>query len=257
MHVHESGPEAGETIVFLHGAGASATMWSAHMRHFAQYHCLVPDLPGFGDSAGEPWVSLDETTAAVANLIRKRARDGRAHVVGVSLGGIVVIKLIAEAAELVDHAVIDGASVLPLRHLTLAKLGLRLLEPVVKTDLVSGIIARSLGLPEAAIADFRTNYRRMSAASYVAAFVEALDFRQPPGLERAVCPTLLVAGSREPLSTLASNRLLARTMQHATARVVPGKWHGWISAERELHCRMVEAWITDRPLPAELTDGDG
>ena len=255
MHIHESGPEAAETIVFLHGAGASVTMWTAHVRHFARYHGLLPEFPGFGDSAGEPWVSLDETTAAVANLIRERAKDGRAHVVGVSLGGIVAIKLIAEAPELVDHAVIDGASVLPLRHLTLARLGLRLLEPVVKTDLVTGVIARSLGLPEAAMDDFRSNYRRMSAASYVAAFAEALDFRQPPGLERAACPTLLVAGGREPPSTLASNRLLARTMQHATARIAPGKWHGWIAAARELHCRMVEAWITGRPLPAELTDG--
>ncbi len=30
MRVHESGPKAGETILFLHGAGASAEMWKAH-----------------------------------------------------------------------------------------------------------------------------------------------------------------------------------------------------------------------------------
>jgi pimeloyl-ACP methyl ester carboxylesterase len=256
MRVHESGPETGETILFLHGAGASVEMWKAHVRHFARCHGLLPDFPGFGDAAGEPWVSLDQTTGEVAELVRTRAAGGRAHVVGVSLGGIVAIKLLAEAPELIDHAVVDGASVLPLRHLALAKLGLRLMRPIVKTDLVTGIIARRLALPEAGIADFRNDYRRMSAAAFVAAFTEALDFHQPQGLARVECPALFVAGEREPGSTLASNRLLARTMPQAAACIVPGKWHGWVAGEPLLHCRMVEAWITDRPLPAELATGD-
>jgi hypothetical protein len=33
---------------------------------------------------------------------------------------------------------------------------------------------------------------------------------------------------------------------------VPRVHHGWIANDPGLHCRMVEAWINDRPLPAGL-----
>jgi len=47
--------------------------------------------------------------------------------------------------------------------------------------------------------------------------------------------------------------MLAAAMPHAMARTVPGRHHGWIAADPLLHCRMVEAWINDAPLPAALT----
>jgi hypothetical protein len=66
----------------------------------------------------------------------------------------------------------------------------------------------------------------------------------------AVCPTLLVAGERE--HARASNAALAALMPHATARFVPGLGHAWFIQRRELHVRMVEAWLNDQALPAEL-----
>src|SRR3954466_13167520 len=143
MHVHESGPANAASIVFLHGSGANADMWAHHAEYFADYHCLIPQFPGFGRSAGEPWVSLAATTGEVAALIRDRA-NGRAHVIGISLGGVIAMKLLAEQPGLVDHAVVDGAGVLPFPALPLIKLGLRSVRPFIKTDIVTSAIARAL-----------------------------------------------------------------------------------------------------------------
>jgi pimeloyl-ACP methyl ester carboxylesterase len=169
-----------------------------------------------------------------------------------SLGGIVAIDLMANAPELVDHAVIDGAGVLPIRGRAFVKLALRLSPPIIKSELAINTIARSIGVPKESRAGIRRDYGRMSSAAFVAAFTEALDFRQPARLDDANCRTLFVAGGREPAATRASIRLLSQTMPNATAAVVPGRWHSWIAREPRLHCRMVEAWINDRPLPAEL-----
>ena len=251
MHVHESGPPAAPTIVFLHGTGANADMWAHHTEYFADYHCLIPQFPGFGHSAAEPWVSLDALLADIAALIDDRA-GGRAHVVGISLGGVVAMKLLAARPELVDHAVVDGAGVLPFPALPLIKLGMRGIRPFIKTDMVTGIIAGALGFPGSARENFRRNFRQMSSHAFVNAIIAALDFREPRGLRGALNPTLFVAGEREPQATRDSNRMLAQAMANATARVVPGRHHGWIAADPLLHCRMVEAWINDRPLPAGL-----
>jgi pimeloyl-ACP methyl ester carboxylesterase len=251
MHVHESGPRDAPSIVFLHGTGANADMWAHHAEYFADYHCLIPQFPGFGRSAREPWVSLAAIADEVASLIADRA-DGQAHVVGVSLGGVVTMKLLAARPALVDHAVVDGAGVLPFPGLLLIKLGLRGMRPFIKTSLVTGTIARVLGFPGAARDNFRRNFRQMSSQAFVSAIIAALDFREPAGLRTASPPTLFVAGEREPQATRTSNRMLAAAMPHATARIVPGRHHGWIAADPLLHCRMVEAWINDRPLPDGL-----
>lgn len=41
-------------------------------------------------------------------------------------------------------------------------------------------------------------------------------------------------------------------MPNAVARFAPGRGHGWLAAEPELHGRMVAAWIAGQDLPVEL-----
>ena len=251
MRVHESGPADATSIVFLHGVAASARMWDTHAEYFSTYHCLMPDFPGFGGSAGERWPTVARVSAEVAEIIHGRA-NGRAHVVGMSLGGIVAMSLMASTPQLIDHAIVDGAGVLPVPGLPLVKLVLRLSPLVIKSDLAINLVASSIGVPKDSRGGIRRDYRRMSSRAFAAAFVQALDFREPPGLVAVDRPTLFVAGSREPTTTRASQRQLARTMPNAVAALVPRRWHSWIAGEPELHCRMVDAWINDRPLPEEL-----
>jgi pimeloyl-ACP methyl ester carboxylesterase len=53
LYFESSGPDnaAGPrpAIVFLHGGGIAGWMWREQVKSFkAEYHCLVPDLPGLG-----------------------------------------------------------------------------------------------------------------------------------------------------------------------------------------------------------------
>lgn len=76
------------TIVFLHGLGVSSWMWQTQLDALSQhYRCLTIDLPGSGESQQGEWRSLQNAAEEVAEVIRQRAPGGRAHVVGLSLGG--------------------------------------------------------------------------------------------------------------------------------------------------------------------------
>lgn len=253
MFVHESGPVGAPAIVFLHGNGVNGTMWKAHMRRLADYHCLAPDFPGFGRSNGEEWVSLDHTACQVMEIIRTRAVHAKAHVVGLSLGGSTIIKLLSQAPELIDHAIVDGAGVLPLRGLPFIKLGLRAVQPLLHSDRVIRFIAKVMNLRDDDYDDFIENMLCMSPASYTRAFIQALSLRQSPGLEQVTCPVLFVSGEKEPDAVKRSNVMLARLIPNAESRMVPGLTHAWGAVEAlDLNIRMVEAWIEARPLPAEL-----
>ncbi len=113
MYVHESGDPNAQAIVFLHGAGVSGRMWRLHMARLAAFHCLAPDLPGFGQSNGMRLTSRVATADLVAELIEARVPAGSAHVVGLSWGGAIAHALLDRRPRLVDRVVIDGAGVLP------------------------------------------------------------------------------------------------------------------------------------------------
>jgi pimeloyl-ACP methyl ester carboxylesterase len=252
MYVHETGSADQPAIVFLHGNGANGLMWKTHLERLTTYHCFAPDFPGFGQSNQEAWVSLDETAGRIIDLIRQRAKGGRAHVVGLSLGSSIAITLLGEAPDLIDHAVIDGAGVLPLPGLPLMKIGFRLLQPFLKTEFVIRMIANSTKIPADEYDEFKRNLCMMSSTAFTRAFLQALSLRQPAGLEQVNCPVLFVAGEKEPKAVHQSNVLLANVMPKGQIRIAPGMGHGWLAEAPYLHCRMVQNWIEDRPLPQEL-----
>ena len=63
------------------------------------YHCLVPDLTGFGKSSQQGPFEMDRAADAVAELIRSRVSTSRAHVVGLSLGAQVGVQLAGDGAQ--------------------------------------------------------------------------------------------------------------------------------------------------------------
>jgi pimeloyl-ACP methyl ester carboxylesterase len=254
MYVHESGSSGQPAIVFLHGNGANGTMWQPHVERLAGYHCLAPDLPGYGQSNGQEWVSLDRTADQVTDLIRSRASDGRAHVVGLSLGSSVLLTLLSRSPDVIGHAIVDGAGILPQPGLTFKKAGFHVMQPFLHSEFVIKTIARSFKIPSDRYEEFSRGMLEMSPSSFTRSSLEALSFRDAPGLEKVTCPVLFVAGQREAAAVHRSNVLLAGVMPHAQARVAPGVAHGWLAAAPELHLRMVKAWIEDQPLPDELVD---
>ena len=124
MHVRESGTPGDPAVVFLHGAGASGLMWRHHVARLDdRFHCLAPDLPGFGQSNRLAPLTVDKTADLIAELIEARVPARRAHVVGLSWGGAVTHRLLGRHPELVDRAVIDCAGVLTARGGPLVLLG--------------------------------------------------------------------------------------------------------------------------------------
>jgi len=248
MYVHESGTPGSPAVVFLHGAGASGRMWRDHMVTLGdRFHCLAPDLPGFGRSNRLATASRIETADLVAGLIETRVPAGRAHIVGLSWGGGVAHTLLDRHPELVDRVVIDGAGVLSWWAKGPFLLGIAAIAPFLHTRPVTAFFAGIIGMDEVGRADLRASSRR----AFRRAFVEG--FRS--GVSRveiaATCPTLLVAGEGETV-VRQSNAAQAALMPHAVARFAPGLGHGWLARRMELHVRMVEAWLTGQELPAEL-----
>ena len=247
LYVHESGDTGAPAVVFLHGSGASGLMWRDHMARLTGFHCLAPDLPGFGGSNDLPPASRNRTADLVAGLIDKRVPARRAHVVALSWGGGVAHTLLDRHPAIVDRAVIDGAGVLTSAAGWLVLAGIAMVTPFLHTRPITALFGNIVGMDEVGRAQLRAASRSAWLRSWVEGFKSGVSRIEVA----ATCPTLLVAGEKEG-AIRPSNAALAAVMPHAVAMFAPGIRHAWLAREPDLHVRMVEAWLTGQALPSEL-----
>ena len=115
-----AGPPGAPAIVFLHGTRLTRGAWAAQLEALGgEFRAIALDLPGHGTRADEPF-TLDGAADILATTIREQAADGRAVVVGLSLGGYVAMVLAAREPERVRGLVLAGATMEPVGVRSLA-----------------------------------------------------------------------------------------------------------------------------------------
>jgi pimeloyl-ACP methyl ester carboxylesterase len=218
----------------------------------ADFHVLVPDLPGHGRSARR-WKSLADTVEAVAEVIRSRTAAGRAHVVGLSLGGYVAALLAADQPAVVRSVVVSGVNVLPFPHPAMMRLLGRVMGPFATSAAIVRANAKALKVPAADYAGYRAAAKEMARGTFARVGDEVTAFQVPAAAGSSPCRLLAVAGANENDMILRSLPALVEGFAQGEARIVPGVGHAWSGEAPELFTAMVRAHIARTPLPAELS----
>ncbi len=107
------GPAGGQAIVFVHATRLTRGQWASELRLLAsRYRCIAVDLPGHGALADQAF-TREAAARVVADAVAAEAADGRAVVVGHSLGGYVAIDTADSHPERVSGLVLSGCSAEP------------------------------------------------------------------------------------------------------------------------------------------------
>lgn len=252
LHVEETGKIGAPSIIFLHGVGTGSWMWGRQVASFPDFHCLNLDLPGHGKSDQVPWISLADTAYQVAELIQSRATNGRAHLVGLSLGAYVGLMLLEHHASLVDCAILSGVTSSPMPNRIFLGPQLWLMSRFKKSRKSVERQAKSLHLTSAEQRAFTEYFMRMSMQTYRTIFEEAAGFHVPEALGQVPVPTLITAGGNESKIILQAVGMLPNLMPNAKGCIAPGLGHGWNVEAPDLFNAMVRAWIENETLPKEL-----
>ena len=90
----EAGGGAATPIIFLHGVGSDKSVWRPQLDHFGRSRRAIAfDYPGYGDSDPAPEdTTRDDYAAAILSAMRALGVE-RAHICGLSLGGVVAIAM--------------------------------------------------------------------------------------------------------------------------------------------------------------------
>jgi 3-oxoadipate enol-lactonase len=110
----EAGGSGKLPIVFLHGVGSDKSVWAPQLAHFgAERRAVAFDYPGYGNSDSWPGASRDDFARWILAGMDSLG-IARAHVCGLSLGGVVAIAMHAVAPDRIASLVLaDSFAVHP------------------------------------------------------------------------------------------------------------------------------------------------
>lgn len=254
LHVHETGSPTAPTIVFLHGLGISSWMWVDQIADLQQdYHCLAIDLPGNGDSYQTEWRSFTDTAAQIAAVIQEKATTGKAHVVGLSLGGYAALHVLRDHADVVDSVVISGVTPRPFSNQPAWRLLSKTIMPMLlMTPLGSSLMAKAMQLPDDATALYKKDTKHLNRQTIERIYQEIITFNLPPELSQRSHRLLAAAGEHD--VAMIKNGLVdfLTLLPNAEAVIAPKAHHGWNGEFPQLFTDMIRTWIEAKPLPDAL-----
>ncbi len=256
LHVYESGPASAPAILFLHGSPLSGSMWRPQMTGLGEFHCLAPDLPEHGQSAEVRPFEMADAVRRLADVVRSLAEGGRAHVVGLSFGGVVAQALMVHAPEVVDHAILSGTAARMGKALQmLLRVTLSLNRPLLswlRPEQLAALVRFQFGLSHTYDAMLARDLSVIPPARLTHFLMDAYTRIETP--TEAQGPILVAVGQKEtPISRMMARQLIAE-IAGARGVMVPRVGHAWNLEAPDLFCRMVRAWVMDRALPAGLEE---
>jgi pimeloyl-ACP methyl ester carboxylesterase len=228
-------------------------MWGPIAERLDGYQCIVPDLPGHGKSNDIPWSSLNETADALAKLVQQHAEGGRVHIVGLSLGAYVALRLAVRHPEIVRRTILSGLNVLPFPHPALMRLAGYVMVPFMKRTFFLRAQAKALRIPADQFDGYQSAAQAMAPRAFLRIGDELMSFCIAPDLVRATSPTLVLAGEMEHKLVRSSIPVIVQALPEARGYLVPGMGHGWSGEAPDLFAQTTEAWLSGDVLPSDLS----
>jgi 3-oxoadipate enol-lactonase len=223
----QAGAGDAQPIVFLHGVGSDKSVWRPQLDHFAaRRRAIAYDYPGYGESSFKAGATRDDFARAILAAMDALG-VARAHVCGLSLGGVVAIAMQALAPRRCASLIIadsfavhpDGQGIFDRSTEASRTIGMRALAEA-RIDLLLG----SQAAPE-----LRAECVEVMAAIDPAAYrggAEAVWLADQRERAQAIAvPTLVLCGDEDGITPPALSEELAQMIPGARLEWITGAGH--------------------------------
>ncbi len=233
LHFIDPSPTGSPAVLLLHGLGADGTSWTLQMPALQKtgFRPLVPDAPGFGGSPydGRGW-NIRRVAAQMADLLGELG-NGPAHIVGLSMGGVIAQQLALDFPQLTRKLVLVSTfSVLRPETLNGWAYFIRRAAAILTLGLnaQAQVVARRI-FPNPKDQALREMYLAIVAHADPHAYRKAMLslglFDSRKRLREIKAPTLVISGARDSTITPARQRVLVEGIPAARHVVIPTAGH--------------------------------
>lgn len=247
------GPGSAAPVVLLHGGTVANWMWTEQLGALDDRVVLALDLPGFGHRAAETWPGLD----AVADGVIARADElGVAepfHLVGLSLGAVTALRVVARHPDRVRSTLATGAILAPVGRTAraLSRLQIALWDARWFWELQ----AKAYGLDAEGREQLVSHGLTLRKESMSALTTELFTGGIPAGLNPGSGRILAIAAEHDPSVFRDSLALLSRAAPQAQLRLAPKMHHIWNIEDVGLFNDVLLTWLDGAVDPRLLEVG--
>lgn len=195
---------AGEPVLLLHGLGSRGEDWGFQVPDFARhYRVIAPDLRGHGLSAKPPApYSVPMMAADVAGLLDALGIES-AHVVGLSMGGMIAFQLVVDSPARIKSMVIVNSG--PELRARTAGEWLRIRQRLLLAQLFGPartgrfLSKRLFPKPDQEFMrqQFLTRWALNDREAYLAAIRALVGWSVLDQVDAIRCPVLVISGDRD------------------------------------------------------------
>lgn len=227
---------SGETVIMLHGFGANKDNWIRFSKAITpNYHVIIPDLPGFGDSDKPANIKYNISSQAERlNQFVKQLKLSKFHIVGSSMGGNIAGMYASTYPDMVKSVTLFDASGVKgtaksERELMIEK-GI---NPLIVQN--AGDYDRLLNFTfhkPVQIASFIKKYLAKKSAAektiYEKIYADAIttDYRSLEGrLDKITVPTLIIWGDNDRVVHISSMDVFKRGIKNSRSAVIKDCGH--------------------------------
>jgi 3-oxoadipate enol-lactonase len=241
----------GSPVVLVHGFPLDHTMWNAQIDALSEdYRVIAPDLRGFGGSGvSEGTVTMQQFADDLAGLLEALEVDEPVVLCGLSMGGYVALQFCQHHASrlcgliLCDTRALSDTPEVAAARREMAERVLREGPAPLVEQMMPRLFAEATIRDQPQLVD--SLRRVMMAADPKGIAAAARGMAQRPDMVSRLgqidCPTLVIVGQWDAISTPEEMRAIARAIPHARLVEIAGCGHmSPVERPAELSAAMLE-----------------
>ncbi|MEZ7171169.1 alpha/beta fold hydrolase [Sporosarcina sp. OR05] len=245
MHFEEYGNENAPLLLFLHGGGVGGWMWDKQIDDFSHYHCIVPTLQGHGVRRNEEEFSIRGNAEEMIDLIKEKGAGKDIHIIGFSIGAQICLEMIDLAPTLITSAVINSATVIPMKYvLPLIAPTILLTFPLVKSRSFAKVQAKQLYMDGEYFEKYYEDSVKLKPSTLIQMLKENMSYALPENRSNSTVRILVTVGERETRILKKSVKQIVEHYVNCKELFIPNMGHGFPVAQPQLFNEVVEKWIT-------------
>jgi 3-oxoadipate enol-lactonase len=226
LHFRMSGTRGRPALVFSNSLGADLTMWDPQVAALAATHCVIRyDTRGHGESGATAGPYSVELLARDLLALLDHLDITRASFCGLSLGGMIGMRLAIHAPHRIDRLVLanTAARIAPpdLWNARIEKVNAGGMAAISDAVIARWFTPEFIAADPGTFARTKAMMERVSPEGYVACCAAVRDMDQRDEIARITAPTLVITGARDVATPPADGQYLASQIRGARLVELP------------------------------------
>ena len=230
MQYKEFGKDKPETMIFLHGGGLNWWNFREEARLLSsRYRVILPILDGHAGS-DRPFTSIESNASEILDFIDRRLNGAVLLLGGLSLGGQILLEMLAQRSGVCRCALVESAAVLP-SGLTHALIGAAVGSSygLTRNRRFARLQFQALHMKPALFEDYYRDTCGIGKSDMIA-FLKANTAYALKGAAAGTSAQVhLFAGEKETREILRSAEALRKAIPGSRLHILPGWRHGEFS----------------------------